>query len=61
MAEPTQAVRKMPAFPGVAAARNPQQLPPGARQMTGVPVATMQPATQAGGKSDVRVTDNGSK
>lgn len=29
--------------------------------MTGVPVATQQPSTQAGGKTNVRVTDNGSK
>ncbi len=56
MADSTQAVRSMPAFPGKGAARKPQQLPPGARQMTGVPVTTQQPPTKAGGKTTTRVT-----
>jgi hypothetical protein len=37
MADP-QIIRNMPAFPGVDAARNPLQYPPGARSMMGLPV-----------------------
>jgi hypothetical protein len=53
-----QIVSKMPAFPGVDAARDPLQFPPGARSMMGIPVGTrvdipvptIKSGTQAGGK-----------
>ncbi len=52
----TQAVRKMPAFPGAKAGGQPKQLGASARQMMGVPVTGVQPPTQAGGKEGVRPT-----